>query len=118
MKAQSFLSGAFVLAAAGIVVKLLGAAYRIPFTRIVGSEGIGIYQMAYPIYTTLLALSTAGIPVALSYLIAESRAVGDQRRARQVFFVSLCFLLILGSIMAVGLYYISPFLAQRVSRVV
>ncbi|HBG23330.1 MAG TPA: polysaccharide biosynthesis protein [Peptococcaceae bacterium] len=114
MKAQSFLSGAFVLAAAGIVVKLLGAAYRIPFTRIVGSEGIGIYQMAYPIYTTLLALSTAGIPVALSYLIAESRAVGDQRRARQVFFVSLCFLLILGSIMAVGLYYISPFLAQRV----
>ena len=77
MKAQSFLGGALILTVSGVVVKLLGAAYRIPFTRIVGSEGIGLYQMAYPIYTTLLALSTAGIPVALSFLIAESRAIGD-----------------------------------------
>jgi stage V sporulation protein B len=114
MKAQSFLGGALILTVSGVVVKLLGAAYRIPFTRIVGSEGIGLYQMAYPIYTTLLALSTAGIPVALSFLIAESRAIGDQRGARQVFFVSLSFLFILGGIMAVGLYCTSPFLAQRV----
>jgi stage V sporulation protein B len=92
MKAQSFLGGALILTVSGVVVKLLGAAYRIPFTRIVGSEGIGLYQMAYPIYTTLLALSTAGIPVALSFLIAESRAIGDQRGARQVFFVSHSYL--------------------------
>lgn len=114
MKPESFLRGAIILTAAGIVVKLLGAVYRIPFTRIVGSEGIGIYQMAYPIYTTLLAISTAGIPVALSFLIAERGAAGDQRGAHQVFSVSLIFLFFLGGILSLGLYYISPYLAESV----
>ena len=68
---QSFLRGAFILAVAGLVVKLLGAFYRIPFTRLVGSEGVGLYQMAYPIYITLIALSTSGVPIAISMLVAE-----------------------------------------------
>ncbi len=114
MKPESFLRGAMVLTIAGIVVKLLGAVYRIPFTRIAGSEGIGLYQMAYPIYITLLAVSTAGIPVALSFLIAERGAAGDRHGARQVFSVSLIFLVCLGCLLSVGLFYISPVLAQRV----
>jgi stage V sporulation protein B len=114
MKPESFLRGAMVLTIAGVVVKLLGAVYRIPFTRIAGSEGIGLYQMAYPIYVALLSLSTAGIPVALSFLIAERGAMGDRHGARQVFSVSLIFLFCLGGILAAGLFYISPFLAQRV----
>jgi stage V sporulation protein B len=114
MKPESFLRGAMVLTIAGVVVKLLGAVYRIPFTRIAGSEGIGLYQMAYPIYVALLSLSTAGIPVALSFLIAERGAMGDRHGARQVFSVSLIFLFCLGCILAAGLFYISPFLAQRV----
>lgn len=114
MKPESFLRGAMVLTIAGVVVKLLGAVYRIPFTRIAGSEGIGLYQMAYPIYVALLSLSTAGIPVALSFLIAERGAMGDRHGARQVFSVSLIFLFCLGGILTAGLFYISPFLAQRV----
>ena len=114
MKPESFLRGAFVLTAAGIVVKLLGAVYRIPFTRLVGSEGIGLYQMAYPIYTTLLAISTAGIPVAVSLLVAEKVSLGDRGGARQIFYISLVFLFLLGSLMAVGLYGAAPYLAQRV----
>mgnify|MGYP000932884362 CR=1 FL=1 len=114
MKPESFLRGAVVLTVAGIVVKLLGAVYRIPFTRIVGSEGIGLYQMAYPVYTALLALSTAGIPVALSFLVAEKSAAGDRQGARQVFAVSLIFLVFLGGFLALGLYLLSPYLAERV----
>ena len=76
MKPESFLRGAAVLTVAGLIVKLLGAFYRIPFTRLVGSEGIGLYQMAYPIYTALLAVSTAGIPVAVSFMVAEKKSYG------------------------------------------
>jgi stage V sporulation protein B len=65
---QSFLQGALVLAAAGLVSKLLGILYRIPFARLVGAEGMGLYQMAYPIYTMVLAVATAGFPVAISVL--------------------------------------------------
>ena len=74
MTGQSFLKGAFILSLAGITVKLMGALYRIPLARLIGGEGMGLYQMAYPVYTMILALSTAGIPVAISILVAEKNA--------------------------------------------
>jgi stage V sporulation protein B len=61
-KRDSVLKGTALLTGAGLVVKLLGAAYRIPLSRLIGAEGIGLYQMAYPIYLIFLSLSTAGLP--------------------------------------------------------
>ncbi len=114
MKPESFLRGAAVLTVAGLIVKLLGAFYRIPFTRLVGSEGIGLYQMAYPIYTALLAVSTAGIPVAVSFMVAEKRAMGDYRGAWGVFSLSFVFLFFTGALMSLALLLISPYLAREV----
>ncbi len=111
---QSFLRGAFILAAAGLVVKLLGAFYRIPFTRLVGSEGVGLYQMAYPIYITLIALSTSGVPIAISMLVAEKGARGDRFGARQVFLLALAFLFLFGLLLALGLYHSAHYLAESV----
>ena len=111
---QSFLRGAFILAAAGLVVKLLGAFYRIPFTRLVGSEGVGLYQMAYPIYITLIALSTSGIPIAISMLVAEKGARGDRFGARQVFLLALAFLFLFGLLLTIGLYHSAHYLAESV----
>jgi len=111
---QSFLRGAFVLAVAGLVVKLLGAFYRIPFTRLVGSEGVGLYQMAYPIYITLVAFSTSGVPIAISMLVAERGARGDRFGARQVFLLSVIFLSLFGLVMAIGLYHSAHYLASSV----
>ncbi|KUK31515.1 MAG: Uncharacterized protein XD63_1236 [Thermoanaerobacterales bacterium 50_218] len=108
---DSFLRGAFILTVAGIIVKLLGVFYRIPFTRMVGSEGIGLYQMAYPIYATILALSTSGLPVAISYLVAEKRARGDFSGARVTFFLSLGILFILGMTFSVVLFRSAYYLA-------
>ncbi|MBO8169793.1 MAG: polysaccharide biosynthesis protein [Thermoanaerobacteraceae bacterium] len=89
---HGFVRGAAILAAAGFISKLMGALYRIPFARLVGGEGVGLYQMAYPLYTVVLALSTAGIPVAISILVSEKLAVGDRYGARRVFKVSLAML--------------------------
>ncbi|HHW40816.1 MAG TPA: polysaccharide biosynthesis protein [Syntrophomonadaceae bacterium] len=114
MKPESFLHGAFVLTVAGIVVKVLGAVYRIPFTRIVGSEGVGLYQMAYPIYTALLAFSTSGIPIAVSLLVAEKVACGDRTGARQVFYLSLGPLFFLGLFLSLALFRAAPYLAGEV----
>ncbi len=96
MTSKSFLHGAFILSVAGLIVKVMGALYRIPLARLIGGEGIGLYQMAYPIYTMLLALSTAGIPVAISILVSEKQAKDDDKGAKRVFFVSLSILAVIG----------------------
>ncbi len=111
---ESFLRGAFVLAVAGLVVKLLGAFYRIPFSRMVGSEGVGLYQMAYPIYITLIALSTSGVPIAISMLVAERGARGDRFGARQVFLLALVLMSLFGLLLTFALYHSAHYLADRV----
>lgn len=114
MARQSFLQGALVLTLAGLFSKILGVLYRIPFARIIGDEGIGLYQMAYPVYTLVLTLSTAGVPVAISLLVAEKRAQGDYRGAERVFRLALGLLCATGLAMSWLLYYSAHFLAERV----
>lgn len=85
-KSSSFLKGAFILSLAGIIAKIMGFGYRIILSRILGDEGIGLYQMAYPIYTTLLVVSRSGIPIALAKLISD-RIARDQRKAAFKIFI-------------------------------
>lgn len=64
-------SGAFTLAVGGFITKIIGAIYRIPLTNVLGSEGIGIYQMVFPVYCLLLTVSSTGVPNGIAKLIAE-----------------------------------------------
>lgn len=111
---QSFLHGALVLAAAGFISKILGVLYRIPFARLVGAEGMGLYQMAYPIYTMVLAMATAGFPVAISVLISEKKAQGDRPGLQKVFRISLLLLSSMSLLMAWLLFSSAGFLADNV----
>ena len=67
MNGQSFLKGAIIISVGGFIAKLLGAIYRIPLTNVLGGEGMGIYQMVYPLYCLLLTVSATGIPAAFFY---------------------------------------------------
>lgn len=95
-KNSSFLKGATILAAAGILSRVLGLFYKVPLYRMVGSFGNGIYGNVTNIYNMLLMISTVGIPVAISKMVSESIAVNDFRGARDVFKVSTIALLIMG----------------------
>ena len=96
MAGNKFLKGAAVLGIAGIVVKLLGVFFRIPLSNWVGEEGMSYYGSVYPIYTLLLTISTAGIPVAISRMVSERIAVKNYGGAHRVFHTSLWFLSALG----------------------
>ena len=96
MSKNSFLKGAVVLGVAGLIVKILGAFFRIPLGRMITSEGMGYYQTAYPIYVLLLSISTAGFPIAISKMVSERRAVGNYKGAHRVFTITLKILLVLG----------------------
>lgn len=70
------LSGAAVLALGSVLAKILGALYRVPLTNILGAEGMGMYQLVFPVFALFMVLSTAGIPTALSRMVAEKRVEG------------------------------------------
>ncbi|MGI6141836.1 MAG: putative polysaccharide biosynthesis protein [Caldicoprobacterales bacterium] len=98
MSRKSFVKGAAILAAAGLISKFIGALFRIPMMNIIGSTGMSYYQMAYPIYSFLLIISTAGIPTAISKMVAENIALGNHRDAHRVFQLSVRLMLISGGI--------------------
>ncbi len=104
MKQQTFLQGAIILAIAGFLNRILGFILRIVMVHYLGDEGVGLYSMIYPIYVTLILLSTAGFPVAIAKLVSEKNAQRDTRAAMRILKVS--FTCLLGSSLAITLLLI------------
>lgn len=103
--ASGFLKGTLILTIAGFVVKAIGSINWILLSRILGGEGIGIYQMAFPIYLLLLQVSSAGVPIAISILTAERLALNDYSGAKRVFNLSFVMLTITGLIASLAMYF-------------
>lgn len=82
---QSYLKGALIISVGGFVSKVLGAIYRIPLTNILGGEGMGIYQMTYPLYCILLTVSASGIPTGIARLISSGNGTGADKRALKLY---------------------------------
>ncbi len=85
-----------ILTISSIVVKVIGALNWIILSRVMGGEGIGLYQMGFPIYLMAITVSSAGIPVAISIITAEKIAKHDYAGAKRVFNVSLWLLFCTG----------------------
>lgn len=103
--ASGFLKGTLILTIAGFVVKAIGSINWILLSRILGGEGIGIYQMAFPIYLLLLQVSSAGVPIAISILTAERLALNDYTGAKRVFNISFTMLTITGLIASLAMFF-------------
>ena len=86
---QSFFYGTVILILAGGVTKLFGFAHRIVLSRIIGAEGMGLYQMVVPLLYFLITVTTFGLPVAIAKQVAETEAAKDHRQTRRFLFVSL-----------------------------
>lgn len=93
---SKFLKGTLILTASSIVVKVIGSLNWIILSRVLGGEGIGLYQMGFPIYLMAITVSSAGVPVAISIITSEKLANKDYRGAKRVFNVSLRVLLLTG----------------------
>ena len=104
-KGESFLKGTFILTVAGFVVKVIGSLNWIFVSRILGGEGIGLYQMAFPIYFFAMTVSQAGVPVAISIITAEKVAVKDIWGAKRVFHISMALMLVTGIVFSFLTYF-------------
>ena len=95
-KQKTLVGGVSILGIAGIVCKVVGVLYRIPLAHLIGPEGMGVYHKVYPAYNLLLTISSAGLPVAISRLVAHYVTREDPRTARRIFSIAMRMLLALG----------------------
>ena len=104
-KKNEVLVQAGILAAASIVVRIIGLLYRSPLTAIIGDEGNGYYGTAYNIYTIILLISSYSVPSAISKIMAQKMAMGQYRGAQRVFHAALVYNIIVGTVCGLFLYF-------------
>ncbi|MBQ9534783.1 MAG: polysaccharide biosynthesis protein [Clostridia bacterium] len=83
-KSGNFIQSTFILMAASIIVKVIGALFSVPLTNLYGADGTAIFNVAYYIYTAMFIISTAGLPVAVSKMVAEAKALGRNREVKRI----------------------------------
>ncbi|MUG89120.1 stage V sporulation protein B [Paenibacillus timonensis] len=91
MNKQTFIQGTMILLVAGIVNRLLGFIPRIMLPRVIGAEGVGLYQLGYPFFLVLVTIITGGIPLAVAKLVAEAESSGKPERSVSILRTSLVF---------------------------
>ena len=112
----NFMYGAAILSSAAIVVKIIGACFRIPLGNLIGGEGMGYYNAVYPVYTLLVVIATTGIPIAISRLVAEHMTDGDTGGAHRVFRVALVLVTALGICFFAILFFGASAITNRMTE--
>ena len=115
-KKNTFYGAAAFLAMTTIIVKVIGAIYKIPLTALLPDEAYGDFNAAYNIYTFFLTISTAGLPVALSKTVSECNTLGRQNQKAKVFQVAFFAFLFMGLFSFICMSVFSPIVATYVLK--
>ena len=113
-KKNTFYGAAALLTVTTIVVKIIGAIYKIPLTALLPDEAYGDFGAAYNIYSFFLTISTAGLPVALSKTVSECNALGRENQKERVFRMAFCAFLFMGVFSFICMSVFSQFVATHV----
>ena len=106
----SFVKGALILGIASLIVKIIGAFFKIPMTNLINDDGMGLFNGGYQIYTFMFIVATAGFPVAISKMVSESLAREDERDAKRVFQTAFSLLFVTGIVGSLILFtFAGPF---------
>ncbi len=104
-KKQTFLQGAIILLVANLMVKIIGALFKIPLQHLLLDEGMGVFNVAYQFYTAMFVISTAGVPVALSKMVSESYTLGRNKEIRSIIRIAGLVFITLGGLCSAFLYF-------------
>lgn len=113
MSKQTFMQGTIILIIAGLITRVLGFINKIVVARIMGQEGVGLYMMAIPTFLLTVTLTRLGLPVAISKMVAEADAEGDQQKVKKILIVSLTITGVLSIIFTSALIVLAPILSQN-----
>jgi len=109
---QTIIQGAIILTVASIIIRVLGAAYKIPLGRMLGDEGLGIYAVPNQFYLLFFTISSAGIPVGVARLISEKISLGFYKDAYRTFKISLVAMVSVGIAFSLLLFFGASWLVE------
>ncbi len=109
---QNFMHGAAILTVGVVIMKILGALYKVPLGNILGDYGYGIFLATYNVYNIFFTLSTAGLPVALSRLIAEADAKNCNALKEKTFRTALLTFFLIGIVFSLIMFFGNHWLAS------
>ncbi len=95
-KSQTFVFGAVILMFSNILVKVIGAIFKIPLTNTIGVDGMAYFNAAYSIYVTLYNVSTSGLPVAISRMVAAENSRGNLKEVSRIFKIAFRLFFVIG----------------------
>ena len=100
-----FVNGVLILTISNIIVKAIGLLFKIPLHEYLGDVGMGYFNAAYTIYTAFFMISTAGLPVAISYMISRSRAAGNFVQVKKIMRIAFVVFLIIGTVGTLTMFF-------------
>jgi stage V sporulation protein B len=112
--AQSLIKGPLVLTSASLIPRLIGLIYRMYLVRLAGNEVIGLFQMVFPLYFTMIVLASAGIPLAVSKMVADRSAIRHENGIRRIMRMSIMLSLVMGTLTTLLLFASAHLISYKI----
>lgn len=116
MKGRTFVGGAIILMAAGFIVRILGFVYRIYLSNLIGAEGMGLFQLIFPVYSLIILTLTAGISIGVSKMTAGELALGHTINIRRISLCALFVVISAGIIVSLAMYINLDLITQYIIK--
>jgi len=116
MAKRSFISGAIILMLAGFVVRIFGFIYRIYLSNLIGAEGMGVYELIFPIYSLIILTLTSGISVAVSKMVAEEVARNYWSNLRKITGSALVIVVAAGVVVSAIIFFFMDFISNDILK--
>lgn len=114
MNKQTFIQGAMILMVAGVINRILGFLPRILLPRIIGDEGVGLYQLGYPFFLVIVTIISGGIPLAVAKLVAEAESQGDKQKSSAILRNSLILTCGVGALFTILSIVFAPWVSNHI----
>ncbi len=110
-KSSNFIVQGGILAAAGVITRIIGMIYRIPVTNIIGDKGNGYYSAAFYVYNIMLLISSYSLPLAISKVVSARLSKNQYKNAAKYFKGGILFALISGGTVCAAVFFLADVFA-------
>jgi len=113
---KSFISGALILIISGIIVRAMGFIYRIYLSNLIGAEGMGLFQLIFPLYSLIILTLTSGISISVSRMVAEELAKNHYANLRRIMICGLQIVVSVSIAVALVCFAYAEFISNSVLK--